>query len=133
MHDYTQYLLFFILPQPKYYWQREPRPAASNLHYSNITQANLQLSLGDDVDGENKLHFHHHQHDNDNNGQHRPPSPTHTFLGEVIPNPIITITTMISIIISSSSSTPANLKATLRVDDHSVPDEIGLDMHRQGS
>ena len=59
--------------------------------------------------------------------------PTHTFLGEVIPNPIITITTMISIIIISSRSTPANLKATLRVDDHSVPDEIGLDMHRQGS
>ena len=58
--------------------------------------------------------------------------PKHTFLGEVIPNPIITIT-MISIIISSSGSTPANLKATLRVDDHSVPDEIGLDMHRQGS
>ena len=36
-----------------------------------------------------------------------------------------------NIFISSSSSTPANLKATLRVDDHSVPDEVGLDIHLQ--
>ena len=60
---YTQYLLFFILPQPKYYWQREPRPAASNLHYSNSTQANLQHSLGDDDNDENYTQQHHHHSD----------------------------------------------------------------------
>ena len=52
------------------------------------------------------------------------------FLIKAFPNPIIIIITTISIIISSST-TPANLKATLRVDDHSVPDEVKLDIHLQ--
>ena len=62
-HIYTIFVIF-VLPQPKYYWQREPRPAASNLHYSNnSTQANLQLSLGDDDNDENYTQQHHHHSD----------------------------------------------------------------------
>ena len=40
---------------------------------SNSTQADLQPSLGDDVDGENELHYHCHHHDVDDNGQGPPP------------------------------------------------------------